>query len=219
MPKELIIFPFGGNGRESLLTILSADRLKEEWNVIGFIDDDRAMWGKDCCGVKVLGGRDVLEQFPKAYVLAVPGNPNNYLMRKKMIEGLDIDNPRFAAIIHPSAVVSPDAKIGYNLIAMPNVFISCGARIGNHCLVLPNTVISHDSTVGDYCCIGSNVTVSGHVSISDNCYIGSGSNLRHDISIGAGSLVGLGSNVVADVAEGVVVAGNPAKVLRNIGER
>lgn len=218
MPKKLIIFPFGGNGRESLLTVISADKLKKEWDVIGFIDDDRAAWGKECYGVKVIGGRDVLKKFPDASILAVPGNPDNYLKRKEVIDRLVIEKERFARVIHPSVIVPPDARIGYNVVLMPNVFVSCGVGIGNHCLVLPNTVIGHDSMVGDYCCIGSNVTVSGHVSVGDTCYIGSGSRICNDIMIGARSLVGLGSNVVDDVKAGVVVAGNPARILRDVRE-
>jgi sugar O-acyltransferase (sialic acid O-acetyltransferase NeuD family) len=219
MLKKLLIFPFGGNARESLVTILSSGHMKKMWDVVGFIDDDRAAWGKECCGVKVLGGRDVLKRFPKALVLAVPGNPDNFARRKDVIDGLGIDESRFATIIHSSVVVSPDAKIGHNVVLMPHVFISCGVTVGDHCLILPNTVVGHDSAIGDYCCIGSNVTVSGHVSVASRCYIGSGAKLRNGVTVGAGSLVGLGSNVVTDVAGGVVVAGNPAKVMRCIGER
>jgi sugar O-acyltransferase (sialic acid O-acetyltransferase NeuD family) len=214
MSKKLIIYPFGGNARESLITILEINRIKKEWDVVGFVDDDPSTWKKDCCGIKVLGGREVFGRFPDAYVLAVLGNPNNYLKRKSIIESLGIDISRFATIIHPSVVISPDSEIGYNTLLMPNIVVSCAVKIGNHCVILPNTVISHDSKVGDYCLIGSNVTISGEVTIGSICYIGSGSKIRDNISVGQKSLVGLSSNVVSDVEEGVVVAGNPARVIR-----
>lgn len=216
MSKKLIIFPFGGNAREALVTILGINRIKKKWDVIGFIDDDSSTWGKDCCGIKVLGGKEILKRFPDAHILAVPGNPHDYLKRKDIIGSLGLKSSRFATVIHPSVVVSPDSRIGYNTLLMPNIIISCAVEIGNHCVILPNTVVSHNSTVGDYCCIGSNVTISGNVTIGSTCYIGSGSKIRENIFIGQKSLLGLGSNVVSNVEEGVVVVGNPARVIREV---
>jgi len=214
MPDRLIIFPFGGNARESLLTILDINKKNKKWDVLGFIDDDSSSWGKECCGVKVLGGQEVIKEFQDVKILAVPGNPNDYLKRQEIIDRLEIDNNHFATIIHPSVTVSPDTILGYNTIIMSNVVVSCGVNIGNHCVVLPNSVIAHDCIVGDYCCIGSNVTISGNVALGSNCYVGSGASMRDNIKIGENTLIGLGSNVISNFASGVVVAGNPAKRMR-----
>ena len=212
MSSKLLLFPFGGNAREALLSVLA---LHADWDILGFIDDNSAHHGKECCGFKVLGGRELLPTFPDAFVLAVPGSPTNYHRRSQVISGLGLDDSRFATILHPSVGRSLDATIGCNTIIMSNVVISCGVTIGSHCVVLPNTVISHDSTVGDYCCVGSNVSISGTVHIGSSCYIGSGTKIREDVSIGAGSLIGLGSNVLADIPAGVIAVGSPAKVIRN----
>jgi sugar O-acyltransferase (sialic acid O-acetyltransferase NeuD family) len=211
MSKKLLLFPYGGNARESLLSVFAVNEIQEEWNIVGFIDDDPSQYGKDCCGIKVIGGRDMLKEIPDAFVLAVPGSPTSYLRRKDIIGSLQLDQSRFASIIHPSAVLAPDAVIGHNTIVMPNVIISCGVRIGSHCILLPNSVVSHDSVVGDYCCIGSNVSISGSVTIGSECYIGSGVKVRESVRIGNRSLVGLGSNVISDIEESIVVVGNPAK--------
>jgi sugar O-acyltransferase (sialic acid O-acetyltransferase NeuD family) len=214
MPDRLIIFPFGGNARESLLTILDINKKNKKWDVLGFIDDDSSSWGKECCGVKVLGGQEVIKEFQDVKILAVPGNPNDYLKRQEIIDRLEKDNNHFATIIHPSVTVSPDTILGYNTIIMSNVVVSCGVNIGNHCVILPNSVIAHDCIVGDYCCIGSNVTISGNVALGSNCYVGSGVSMRDNMKIGENTLIGLGSNVISNFASGVVVAGNPAKRMR-----
>jgi sugar O-acyltransferase (sialic acid O-acetyltransferase NeuD family) len=214
MRKELIIFPFGGNGREALLSVLACNMLKKGWDVLGFIDDDKSTHGKECCGVKVLGGRDMLKRHPGSSVLAVPGSPESYLKRKSIIEGLLPERGRFATVIHPSAVIAPDAVIGSNTVIMANVVISCGVKIGENCVILPNTVISHDSIVGAYSCVGSNVTISGGDIIGSECYIGSGVRIRERIKVGDRSLAGMGANIVSDVGEGVVVVGNPARPIR-----
>jgi len=216
MLKKLILFPFAGNSREALLSILAINAKKKEWDVVGFIDDDPATHRKRCLGVKVLGGRKMLKKFPKAKVLAVPGSPHNFLKRKEIIENLKVDRERFATIIDPSVALSPDAKVGCNTLLMANVVISCAVTIGNHCIILPNTVVSHDSVVGDYCCIGSNVSISGNVTIGPMSYIGSGSRIRERVSVKKRTLIGLGANVISDMEEGVVAVGNPARAIRKV---
>ena len=216
MPRKLLLFPFGGNAREALLSLFAINDKDQAWDIVGFVDDDPSQRGKSYYGIKVLGGREVLSMHADAFVLAVPGSPKGYLRRKAILEGLDIDPSRFATIIHPSVVQAPDAVIGHNSLIMPNVVVSCGVQVGNHCIVLPNTVISHDSVVGDYCCIGSNVSISGSVNIDQECYIGSGTRIRENIRIGGRSLVGLGSNVVSDIDGSTVVVGNPARAMRSM---
>lgn len=212
--RDLIIFPCGGNARESLLTIIAQNELEPTWNVLGFIDDDESLWGKEYCGVKVLKGRSVLPNFPSTQILAVPGNPENFLRRSNIIALLGVRLDRFVTIIDPSARISPNAKIGKNTVLMANVVVSCSVEIGDHCIVLPNSVISHDSQVGDYTMVGSNVTISGSCKIGHTCYIGSGSKIKDHINVGPQCLVGIGSCVISDIPGKAVVVGNPARYLR-----
>lgn len=216
MSKKLLLFPFGGNAREALLSIFAINELKQEWDILGFFDDDLSLHQRDYSGIKVLGGREVLHTHPDAFVLAVPGSPQGYLRRRSLIESLSLEKSRFATIIHPSVVRAPDAVIGYNTLLMPHVVISCTVRVGSHCIVLPNTVIAHDSVLDDYCCVGSNVSISGTVSVGSECYIGSGVKVREHVRIGSRTLIGLGANVIADMPKGVVAVGNPAKEMRKV---
>ncbi|MBW1795537.1 MAG: acetyltransferase [Deltaproteobacteria bacterium] len=213
---DLLIFPFGGNSRETLLAIQAQNMLNPTWNVIGFIDDNEQLWEQSFCGVRVLGGRSAIHDFSSAQILAVPGNPENFYKRADIIGLLDIPLDRYATVVDPSARISVDAKIGKNTVLMANVVISCSVEIGNHCVILPNTVISHDSVVGDYCCIGSNVSVSGYVSIGTGCYIGSGARIMDHLRISSGCLVGIGSCVIQDVPPNIIMAGNPARHVRKV---
>lgn len=214
MSKKLLLFPFGGNAKEALISVFAINRVQPEWDIVGFLDDDQSVHGKDYCGIKVLGGRELLDAYDDAYVLAVPGSPSGYLRRKSIIDNLFIGASRFATIIHPSVVRAPDAMIGYNTLLMSNVVASCGVQVGNHCIILPNSVISHDSVIGNYCCIGSNVSVSGSVTIAPECYIGSGVKIREHVQVGERTLVGLGSNVISNLGKNIVAVGNPARPIR-----
>ncbi len=216
MLEKLILFPFGGNAREALLSVLAINAKKKRWDIAGFIDDDPGNHRKECLGVKVLGGKEILKKYPKAKILAVPGHPSSFLKRREVIENLKLGKERFATIIHPSATISPDAKIGHNTLLMSNVVISCAASVGSNCVVLPNSVVLHDSSIGDYSCVGSNVSISGSVNVGSMCYIGSGVCIKEHITIRDRTLIGLGANVISDIGEGLVAVGNPAHVIRKV---
>jgi acetyltransferase-like isoleucine patch superfamily enzyme len=54
--------------------------------------------------------------------------------------------------------------------------------------------------------------------INDDVFIGMNCLILKGVTIGEGSVVGAGSVVVKDVPAGVIVAGNPAVIIRNITE-
>lgn len=202
--KPLLIFPCNGNGVEAL------DCLGDKNGLIGFIDDSPEKQGTQVHGYPVFG-REALSRYPAAQLLALPGSPSSYRLRRNVIESLGIPEERFATVVHPLARVSPLAQIGRNVLIMAGVVITSNAVIGDSVCILPNTVVHHDVVVGSWTLIGSGVTVAGSVVIGENCYVGSGSAIIHGVTIGDQALIGLGSNVIRDVAPGQRVAGNPAR--------
>jgi len=204
--KKIIIFPFNGNGIEAV------DCLGTEYELIGFADDNRDKQGETYMGYEVFD-RSVINKYPDAFVLAVPGSPASYALRMEIIEQLGIEEKRFATVIHPSASVSKNVKLGINTLIMAGVVLTSNSIVGNHVCILPNSVIHHDSSVGNYSIIGSNVSVAGGTILGENCYIGSGSCIINGINIGDGVLVGISSNVIRSIEKWQKVAGNPAKIL------
>lgn len=81
-----------------------------------------------------------------------------------------------------------------------------GIHIGPESYVAFGAVIlTHDMTRGLY----------ADTRIGARCFIGAHSIILPGLSIGDGSIVGAGSVVTEDVPSGVIVAGNPAKVIRS----
>lgn len=204
----LLIFPYNGNGLEAL------DCLEPAFRLVGFVDDTVSKQGASDDGCAVYS-REALARWPEAAVLAVPGSATSFRARLATIDSLGVEHDRFARVIHPSARVSPLARIGRNVLIMAGAVITSNAVIGDHVCILPNSVVHHDSQVGKGTLIGANVTVAGNTTIGENCYIGSGSSIMNGLQIGPGSLVGLGSTVIRHVAADSVVAGNPARKLRS----
>lgn len=204
--KNLLIFPFNGNGLEAISC------LNDEYNLLGFIDDTSSKQGTTPYGISVFS-RDAISSNPEALILAVPGSPVSYKNRKDLIKSLNIPLQQFASVIHPKASISPLAKIGKNVLIMAGVVITGNAIIGDHVCILPNSVIHHDTTVGDYALIGSNVSIAGNVIVGTNCYVGTGTSIINNVSIGARTLIGLGSTVIKSIPDDSKVAGNPARLI------
>ncbi len=61
--------------------------------------------------------------------------------------------------VHPSAVVSPSAKIGERISIQPHAVIEAGAEIGDDCVIGANSYVGHESVIGDHCLIYPNVTI------------------------------------------------------------
>ncbi len=92
-------------------------------------------------------------------------------------------------------------------------------------------------TIGDNVMFGPNVNLyaAGHpvdaglrtkwleyafpITIGDNVWIGGGTCVNPGVTIGADTVIGAGSVVTKDIPAGVVAAGNPCRVLREITER
>lgn len=111
--------------------------------------------------------------------------------------------------------------------------------LGDNVYVNFNLTIVDDADifVGDRVMIGPNVTIAtaNHpiapelraralqynrgVTIGQNVWIGAGAIIVPGITIGENTVIGAGSVVTKDIPANVVAAGNPCKVLREIGER
>jgi sugar O-acyltransferase (sialic acid O-acetyltransferase NeuD family) len=202
--KKLLIFPYSGTGLEAL------DAISDEYDLLGFIDDDPGKQGTGSHGWRV-HDRSVLQSYTDSLVLLVPGSPTSYLHREELISSFGIDRKRFAVLIHPWARVSPLARLGTNILIMAGVVITSDAWIGDHVCVLPNTVIHHGVQIDDFALIGTQVCLAGEVKIGRNAYIGSGTTVLGGVTVGERALIGMGSNVLRTVEPGSRVAGNPAR--------
>jgi sugar O-acyltransferase (sialic acid O-acetyltransferase NeuD family) len=92
---------------------------------------------------------------------------------------------------------------------MSNVKIFDGVKIhvGAH--------VHHDCKIGKFSTIAPKAVILGNVQIGDYSYIGANSTIKQRIKIGRGATVGAGSVVVKDVKSNDIVAGVPAKSIKN----
>lgn len=203
--SRIVILGAGGTGQDAL-DILTAINLKSH----GFLDD-RAQG--PISGVPVLGPLSRASSFSDVMFVNALGSPNNFAGRKKLIASLAIPAERFLTIVHPGAVISPQATLGRGLIIYPFVHIGAGSVVGDHVTILSSSVINHHCTIRDFSILASHVCLCGGVTLGESTYIGASATIRQNQKVGDGALVGMGAVVVADVPPGQVVAGNPARAV------
>lgn len=84
----------------------------------------------------------------------------------------------------------------------------------------PFSTILNAESIGDNFSCGHNTTIGatskGRPIIGNNVALGVGSIIIGKIKIGNNVVIGAGSVVVKDIPDNVVVAGNPARVIRNL---
>ena len=146
-------------------------------------------------------------QFP--VIVSIGDNKN----RKKVAES--ISGP-FGISIHPSAIVSPTAKIGEGTVVMPGAIIGPDAVIGKHCIINTGASVDHECTLGNYVHIAPNVALCGQVSIGDGTLVGVGSSIILGIQIGEWCVIGAGAAVTKDIESRVLAVGVPAKVIKSL---
>ncbi|MEW6661106.1 MAG: DapH/DapD/GlmU-related protein [Bacillota bacterium] len=88
-------------------------------------------------------------------------------------------------LIHPTAQISPNCKLGPGLTIEDSVYIGQGTRVGANCLIYQGTYIGPDSIIQPNCILG--LPVQG---VTRGCHIGSRAVIRAGSIIYAGVTAG-----------------------------
>lgn len=145
--------------------------------------------------------------------------------RNSAIPLLDLTNVQ--ARIEPGAMIREGAHIEKDAVIMMGAVINIGASIGKGTMVDMNAVVGARGTLGKNVHLGAGSVVAGvleppsstPVIVEDNVVIGANCVILEGVHIGKNAVVAAGSVVTKDVAEGVVVAGTPAKAVKEKDEK
>ena len=211
--KKVTIIGAGGFARETLWVFRDANEEKNEWEILGFIDDNKETHGKIICDIPVLGGFELFDNkiYSDVYVITAIGSPET---KKKVTEKAIKKNLKFCSIIHPTARMSNYVDVGKGTIITAGNILTTQIRIGNHVILNLDSTIGHDVLIEDYCNINPGVHINGNVRIGEGVDIGTGAVTIQGVAVGAWSIIGAGAVIVSDIPSKVTAVGIPAKVIK-----
>lgn len=210
MSRPLLLVGASGLARETA----EAVRASGHHDLVGFADDDEALWGTSLDGLPVLGGTDVLGGHDDWQVVLCPGSG---AARAALAARLGLPDSRYATVVHPTAVVPSTCRVGPGSVLLAGVVLTASVDVGRHVVVMPGAVLTHDDVVEDVATLCARVALAGGVRVGAAAYLGAGCLVREHVTVGEQAVVGLGAVVLQDVPAGEVWAGVPARRLRGTG--
>jgi len=207
--KRLIIVGAGGFGREVLSYCQDCQHQKKEWEIKGFIDDNKVALESYNYNLLIIDTiKDYSPQPDDVFVMAIGFPTINKLIVGEMLIN---KGAHFISIIHPLARVDKRASIGAGCVIAPWACISCEVNLGDFITINAYASVGHDSILHNGCTISSYGSIAGKAKLGKGVSVGIHGVILPGVEIGDFATVGSGSVAVKLVKPNTMVMGVPAK--------
>lgn len=200
--KEQGVWVVGAGGHAKV--IISALQALGQ-HILGLLDDDCSMHGKQILGQEVLGS---LELIRNTDCFAICGIGNN-IIRKRIAN--EFCHVKWISVIHPAAFVHDSVKVEEGSVIFAGSIIQPDTVIKKHAIINTGATIDHDCLINDFVHIGPGVHLAGTVSVGEGSFLGIGSAVIPNLSIGSWTTFGAGSVVIKSMGDNLKAKGVPAK--------
>ncbi|WP_101843726.1 2,3,4,5-tetrahydropyridine-2,6-dicarboxylate N-acetyltransferase [Halobacillus sp. Marseille-P3879] len=138
-----------------------------------------------------------------------------------------LDLKKVNARIEPGAIIRDQVEIGDGAVIMLGASINIGSVVGEGTMIDMNAVLGGRATVGKNCHIGAGAVLAGVIEppsakpvvVEDGVVVGANAVILEGVTVGEGSVVAAGAIVTEDVPANTVVAGTPARVVKEIDDQ
>ena len=202
---KLVIVGASGHGK-----VIADIAEKLGYTDIVFLDDNTEV--RYCGNYKVMGAcKDAMLYKNADFIVAIGNTKIRRKIQSELIEaGLNI-----VSLIHPSAVIASNVKIGIGTVVMAGAVVNPYTEIGQGCIVNTCASVDHDCRIGDFVHVSVGAHVAGTVTVDDNTWIGVGATVSNNINIVADCMIGAGAVVVNDIKKSGTYIGVPAVVIKD----
>lgn len=205
--KQLVIIGAGGMGRTMYDIARESIGFGSEFEIKGFIDDNaEALVGFENYPPIVGKISDYIPADDDVFTFSIGGDS-----RRKCIESLVSRGAQFINIVHRTARLGTNVKLGVGNIIAAFTTLGADSKVGDYNMIQSYTVIGHDAEIGNFNRIDTHVTCVGGIKIKEETTIHTSVVINHKVVVENGAKVGACSFVIRKVKEGQTVFGVPAK--------
>jgi UDP-3-O-[3-hydroxymyristoyl] glucosamine N-acyltransferase len=180
---------------EYLVNNYSQFRLRHK--LLGFVDDDPLLQGKEFAGLPVLGKIEKVLDYKKvALAVAVRTPAQKIDLVRRLIYHPSLDFPN---LFSSGAWVSRDCIFGKGNVILDGSLINFGTMIGSFNAIDQNCSIGHESVIGSYCNLEDSVTIGGYSFLEDQSKFGKEAVVAQGVRIGREAEIDPGVEVTEDL--------------------
>ena len=192
----------GGKFGRQLARLLRGD-FSDRFSLRGFVDDTMPE------GVNVEGDGDTLGGWDRFTSIHRPGEVELVLAvgyadldaRRRVFDRARQAGYRFATLVHPQAIVAPDAQIDEGAIVMAGAVIDGAASVGAGTFLDIGALVCERVRLGRLNYVSAGVAIGGDAVIGEANFIGLNATVVDDVSIGDGNRVQVGAVVHRNVGD------------------
>ncbi len=211
MPEQVLIIGAGGHGRVVLDILAAAGR----FHPAGFLDADVARHGQSVAGLTIMGAVNLLPRLRRQGIhgaIVAIGDNRTRMSYAQLVRQAGLE---LISAIHPSAIISPSAKLGDGVCVAPGVIIGTDASVGNSVILNSGCIVDHECVVCEGVHIAPGAILAGRVTVETGAFVAIGAKVLPCLTIGRGATVGAGAVVLENVPPDTTVVGVPACPIRS----
>lgn len=206
MSGGLWIYGAGGHGKVVADVARSAG-----FTVLGFIDDGPGRAGGRIWDLPVVTFDEARRAAPPLRVgLGIGDNGARERCTARVREAGGV----LPVLHHAAVVVAPTARLAEGTVLMAGAVVNPDAVLGEGCIVNTGAVVEHDCRLAAWVHLSPNAALGGGVTLGARTHLGLGAVVLPGVRVGADVRVGAGAAVIRDVADGLTVAGVPARPIQ-----
>ncbi|NOT22174.1 MAG: acetyltransferase [Nitrospiraceae bacterium] len=207
---KIVVYGAGGHAK----VVLDVLEKVGACTIVGLLDESVELAGDTRSGYRVLGGsaifRGLIDEGVKGMIVALGDN----VRRRAVFEAARVAGFELVSAIHPSVILGRGVTIGAGSVLVAGVVVNVDAEIGENVIVNTSASVDHDCRIGGHVHLSPGVRLAGRVTVGAFTHIGIGAVVLPNLTIGTRCIVGAGSVVRENVPDGMVVAGNPARIIK-----
>lgn len=208
--KRIVVFGAGGHAK----VVVDVLQRMGGHEIVGLLDDSAELSGTVRRGYRVLGGREQFTALQSKGVDAIIIALGNNQHRKAVYEEAKRMGIALCSAIDPSAQIGGGVVVGSGSVLVAGTVVNVDAEIGDNVIVNTGATVDHDCCIGAHAHLSPGVHLGGRVTVGESAHVGIGAVVLPNLVIGKYCVVGAGSVVRENVPDGAVVAGNPARIIK-----